>query len=214
MKKIKITEEQLIKLQESIESEYSDINELGKEEYSTDDEGKFMMGKSEGPSPRKMAKIALRQIKLHPSFYENRDKMYEFLEAFTQLLEMDVERGGLKKRDYDKEMLQIDNPQLNEAQKELKRVYQKFAMSEQMQNQKAIEQLNKTYPVPEPQPQVEQPKQADMETSDIASDKENFKSYFPNKNNEYFRVGLYKYLHDNRNNKKLVNKLLKMLYKP
>jgi hypothetical protein len=203
MKKIKVTEQQLIKLQETIQSEYSDINELGKEDYP-----------SETPSPRSMAKIALRQIKLHPSFYEDRDKMYEFLEAFTELLERDVERGGLKKIDYDKEMLTINDPQLNEGQKELKRIYERFGISEQMQNQKAIDQLGKTYPAPPPQPQVEQPKQADMETTDIISDKENFKSYFPNKNIEYFRVGLYKYLHANRNNNKLVDKLLKMLFKP
>lgn len=126
MKKIQITEEQLKILQENVSDEYLQMNELGSEEYSFGSSGEVVPGKSEGPSPEEMAEIAIGQIKLHPSFYEDRDKMYDFLSAFTQKLEDEVSSGGLGAIDYDKEMTTIDRPQLNEGQKELKKIFNKF----------------------------------------------------------------------------------------
>lgn len=126
MKKIQITEGQLKILQENISDEYLQMNELGSEEYSFDDEGSVVPGKGEGPSAEEMADIAIKQIKLHPSFYENRDKMYDFLSVFTQKLEDEVQSGGLDAIDYDKEMTTIDSPQLNEGQKEMKKIFNKF----------------------------------------------------------------------------------------
>jgi sRNA-binding carbon storage regulator CsrA len=46
------------------------------------------------------------------------------------------------------------------------------------------------------------------------AEKTHFKSLFKNKNIESFRKELYKYIHSNKSNPKLVDKLLKLLYKP
>jgi hypothetical protein len=213
MKKIKITETQLQNLQKKLEEDSMQMDELGKEEYSFDS-GKFKRGESEGPSPYEMADIVIKQIKLHPSFYSDREKMYEFLDAITTKLVDEVESGGLEKRDYDKEMTTVDMPQLNEAQKEMQMVFKKLALNEQVaQDSKQMEQLNKTYPVPEPQPATDK-KTTNVESPDLLADRENFKSFFPSKNIEGFRVPLYKYIYSNQNNPELCKKLLKLLYKP
>jgi hypothetical protein len=81
-------------------------------------------------------------------------------------------------------------------------------------NQKVMDQLNKTYPAPAPQPIETKDEKIDIENMSISSERTNFKSFFPNKNIEYFRVGLYKYIYANKNNTDLINKLLKILYKP
>jgi hypothetical protein len=126
MKKIKITENQFKTLQENVSEEYLQMDELGSEEYSFNRRGRLVPGQTSGPTPEEMADIVLGKIKLHPSFYEDRDKMYAFLDIFTQKLEEDIQSGGLEKIDYDKELTTIDEPQLNEGQKELKTIYNKF----------------------------------------------------------------------------------------
>jgi hypothetical protein len=208
MKKIKLTESQLKVLQKKLQEDYEQIDELGKEEYSFDGD-KFKRGKSEGPDPYEMAQIVIKNIKLHPSYYKDRNKMYEFLDAITTMLVDEVESGGLDKVDYDSEMLNIDRPQLNEAQNELKKIFEKFMVNEN----KTMEQLEKTYPAPPPQPEPK--KKFDItETPEFMAEKTHFKSLFKNKNIESFRKELYKYIHSNKSNPKLVDKLLKLLYKP
>jgi hypothetical protein len=108
-----LTELQLKKLQKRLQEEYAQMDELGKEDYSYEG-GKLMPGQSMEPSPYKMAKIVINNIKLHPAYYEDREKMYAFLDAITNMLVDEVEAGGLKRRDYDAEMLNVDRPQLNE----------------------------------------------------------------------------------------------------
>jgi len=197
MRKIKITANQLIRLKESLEMETSDLNELGSEEWSMNKQGHFQRGMSEEPDPYEMADIVIRDIKLHPAYYEDRNKMYAFLDAITEKLIDEVESGGLPMRDYDQEMLDVDNAQLNENNIE----------------SKTMKQLKKTYPAPPP---MQKPKKKfDItETPEFMAEKVQFKSLFKNKNIEPFRKELYKYIHSNKKNPKLVDKLLKMLYKP
>lgn len=94
-----------------------DMNELGKEEYSMNMGGRMQPGMSKGPSPEEMADIVISQIQLHPSYYKNRDKMYAFLDAITNKLIEEVESGGLKPIDYNKEMTKIEPSSLNETKK-------------------------------------------------------------------------------------------------
>jgi len=218
MKKIKLTERQLIKLQRKLQEEYMQVDELGKEEYSFDD-GNFKRGKTDGPSPYEMAEIVVKNMKLHPSYYEDRDKMYAFLDAITNKLIDDVESGGLEKRDYDDEMMNIEKPQLNEqpantSTTQTANQAAKPAAVPQQQS-KTIQQIAKTYPTPPPQPEAktEVKKGPNVESPELLADKENFKSYFPGKNIEGFRVPLYKYVYANKNNPQLSSKLLKLLYK-
>ncbi len=221
MKKIKLTETQLKKLQQKLQEEYMQVNELGKEEYSYDG-GNFTPGQSKGPSPNKMAKIVINNIKLHPSYYKDREKMYAFLDAITNMLVDEVEAGGLKKRDYDSEMLNVDEPQLNERRKlneQPASVGTQTTKSGTQKNQNAtskiMQQISKTYPTP-PQSANEQEtkKGPDVDSPDLLADRKNFKSFFPGINVETFRVGLYKYIYSNKNNPKLIDRLLKILYKP
>jgi hypothetical protein len=213
MKKIKLTESQLKVLQKKLQEDYEQIDELGKEEYSFDGD-KFKRGKSEGPDPYEMAQIVIKNIKLHPSYYKDRNKMYEFLDAITTMLVDEVESGGLDKVNYDDEMLTIDRPQLNEGQKEMQKIFKKIAMNEQAaQLTKTMQQLNKTYPIPPPQPkQLNQTEP--KESPELLADKKNFKSFFQGNSIENFRAPLYRYIHANRKNPQLINKLLNMLYRP
>ena len=214
MKKIKLTEEQLHKLQRKLQEEYMQMDELGKEEYSYEG-GRLTPGQSKGPSPHKMAQIVINNMKLHPSYYEDREKMYAFLDAITNMLVDEVEAGGLKKRDYDSEMLGIDEPQLNEQQVGIPQTKPAKQPNQNTQQSKTLQQINKTYPIPETvqTPQTEK-KQPNVESPELLADKQNFKSFFQGKNIENFRVPLYKYLYANKNNPQLVNKLLKILFKP
>lgn len=98
-------------------TEYMDMNELGKEDYSMNMRGNIQPGKSKGPSPLEMADIVIKNIKLHPSFYNDREKMYAFLDAITNKLVDEVESGGLQPVDYDQEMLDIKPSSLNENKK-------------------------------------------------------------------------------------------------
>jgi hypothetical protein len=76
-----------------------------------------------------------------------------------------------------------------------------------------MQQINKTYPAPPQQKKEEVKKTPNIESPDLLADKENFKSNFPGKNIESFRIPLYKYIHANRNNPDLTKKLLRLLYK-
>ena len=81
-----------------------------------------------------------------------------------------------------------------------------------------MQQINKTYPVPPTPPPTPQKKEdvkkgPNVDSPELLADKENFKSYFPGKNIETFRVPLYKYIYANKNNPQLSSKLLKLLFK-
>jgi hypothetical protein len=216
MKKIKLTELQLNKLHKRLQEEYMQMDELGSEEYSYDGD-KFRRGKSKAPSPYEMAKTVIDNIKLHPAYYEDREKMYAFLDAITNMLVDEVEAGGLKKRNYDDEMLDITPQKLNEQPVASTNQTVQQPNQNQPQASKTMQQINKTYPVPPPQPEPIQKKEEkrgpNVDSPELLADKENFKSYFPGKNIENFRVPLYKYVYANKNNPQLSAKLLKLLYK-